>query len=97
MYADINTPLTQNTWPRGRDGAAGLLRAGMLTLPAAGALFPGPEDLPRESLTLRIVAPQTGKRAAFEKNSGPDSRPVMNTKLLDIENQRRIHFHPLIP
>lgn len=42
--------------------------------------------------TFRIVAPDTTKRAALKKDSGPYSRPVVGAKTLYIKN-RPFCFH----
>ncbi len=44
-----------------------------------------PENLGAGRLTFRISAPGTMQRAAFHENDSADSRPVIDTKLLDIE------------
>ena len=44
-----------------------------------------PENLGAGRLTFRIGAPGTMQRAAFHENDSTDSRPVIDTELLDIE------------
>ena len=44
---------------------------------------------------LRVVAPHTVQRAALQKNSRPDPRPVVNAVPLDIQNTASSRLHPI--
>ena len=52
------------------------------------------EDLRRMFPRLRIVTPDTAQRTPFEKYRCPDTRTVMDGKLLNIKNDC---FHKKIP
>jgi hypothetical protein len=52
-----------------------------VAIPALGGIE---QDFRSGFLTLRVMAPGAGKRAAFEKNGGPDARPVVEGVALQI-------------
>jgi hypothetical protein len=58
---------------------------------ASDALVGLEEDLLPGVLTFRVVAPEARKGTAFQENSGPYARPVMDRESLDIEEESLCH------
>jgi hypothetical protein len=65
----------------------GALRADLFTCPALLAMHVADYQIGGKILGLWIGAPITIQRAAFHKNGGSDSRPVVYTESLYVENQ----------
>ena len=60
---------------------------------AAGDALSGVEgDFRPRALALRVMAPAAGKRAAFKKNHGPDTRSVVQRIALYFQDKRRLQW-----
>jgi hypothetical protein len=70
---------------RGPVQVYGLMRTGPDAAQAAGASGIFPKNLVFYALGLRIRTPLAAKGASFEKNHGSNTRPIVATKLLNIE------------
>jgi len=62
------------------------LRTDHETMATADAPQGGEDQLRLSGYPLRVVAPQTVQRAAFEKDRGPDARAIVDGEALDVED-----------
>lgn len=62
------------------------LRAGDKAASAANAAVFTKNQFGLAALALRVVAPDAGQRAAFEKNGGADARPVLDGISANVED-----------
>ena len=78
----------------------GMFGADIETVVTADTFLLIPQDLNFCQLAFRIGTPGTAQRAAFEKDNGTDTRSVIDTEFLDVEDHSfytSVCFHISFP